>query len=423
VTGSGLVDRLIAAGQLIPHESAPLELAADPSRAHAVIRPVEIPMLSYPYEWSFGMLRDAALLTLDVQAEAAAVGFTLRDASAFNVQFARGRPILIDTLSIAPAEPDAPWAAYRQFCEHFLAPLALMARRDIRLGQLLRTSLDGVPLDLAASLLPARTRFSTGLGPHLHLHARSQRRYQRGGEAAGTAARQAKVGPTRAEALIDSLRRTVSGLEWRPEGTEWADYERADPARAAVVAKDEIVRSMLASAGGEIVWDLGANVGRHSAIAAELGRRVVAWDVDAAAVERHYRAIRNRAEERVLPLLVDLAKPTPALGWGLKERRSFLERADADAVLALALIHHLAIGRNVPLPRVADLFARLAPNAIVEWVGRDDPMVRRLLATREDIFDSYTLDGFRSAFGGPFELVDEQPVPGTERRIVRMVRR
>jgi len=180
---------------------------------------------------------------------------------------------------------------------------------------------------------------------------------------------------------------------------------------------------MLASAGGEIVWDLGANVGRHSAIAAELARRVVAWDADPAAVERHYRTIRNRAEERILPLLVDLANPTPAVGWGLKERRSFLERADADAILALALVHHLAIGRNVPLPRVADVFARLAPNAIVEWVGRDDPMVRRLLATREDVFDTYTLDGFRSAFGGPFELVDEQPVPGTDRRIVRMVRR
>ncbi len=380
-------------------------------------------MVSYPYEWSFGMLKDAALLTLDVHADAAADGFTLRDASSFNVLFSRGRPILIDTLSIAPAEPGAPWPAYRQFCEHFLAPLALMARRDVRLGQLLRTNLEGVPLDLAASLLPGRTRFGLGLGAHVHLHARSQRRHERRGDAAGADARKATIGRTQAEAWIDSLRRTVAGLEWRPEGTEWADYERADPADENALAKDALVRAMLDAAGGAVVWDLGANVGRHSRIAAALDRRVVAWDIDPAAVERHYRALRARGETRILPLLVDLANPTPAVGWSLTERRSFLDRADADVVVALALIHHLAIGRNVPLPLVADLLAGLAPNAIVEWVGRDDPMVRRLLATREDVFDGYTLEGFRAAFGARFEVVDERPVAGTERRLVRMVRR
>lgn len=380
-------------------------------------------MVSYPYEWSFGMLRDAALLTLDVQAELAADGFNLRDASAFNVLFDRGRPILIDTLSVAPAEPGAPWRAYRQFCEHFLAPLALMAHRDIRLGQLLRAYLEGVPLDLAAELLPARTRFSAGLGPHLHLHARAQRRHERRAEAAAAQARRATVGRLGAEALIDSLRRTVVGLDWQPEGTEWADYERGDPTEEAALAKDAVVRAMLEAAGGTVVWDLGANAGRHSRIAAELGRRVVAWDVDPAAVERHYRALVSRGETRILALLVDLANPTPAVGWGLEERRSLLDRCDADVVLGLALIHHLAIGRNVPLPRVAELFATLAPNAIVEWVGRDDPMVGRLLATREDVFDTYTLEGFRSAFGEWFALVDERQIPGTARRIVRMARR
>lgn len=420
---AGILDRLQAAGQLIAHTPASIELAADSSRAHAVIRPAEVPMVSYPYEWSFGMLRDAALLTLDVQAELAADGFNLRDASAFNVLFDRGRPILIDTLSVAPAEPGAPWRAYRQFCEHFLAPLALMAHRDIRLGQLLRAYLEGVPLDLAAELLPARTRFSAGLGPHLHLHARAQRRHERRAEAAAAQARRATVGRLGAEALIDSLRRTVVGLDWQPEGTEWADYERGDPTDEAALAKDAVVRAMLQAAGGTVVWDLGANAGRHSRIAAELGRRVVAWDVDPAAVERHYRALVSRGETRILALLVDLANPTPAVGWGLEERRSLLDRCDADVVLGLALIHHLAIGRNVPLPRVAELFATLAPNAIVEWVGRDDPMVGRLLATREDVFDTYTLEGFRSAFGEWFALVDERQIPGTARRIVRMARR
>jgi len=368
------------------------------------------------------MLRDAALLTLDVQADANAAGFALRDASAYNVLFSDGRPILVDTLSIAPAEPGAPWVAYRQFCEHFLAPLALMARRDIRLGSLLRTHLDGIPLELAARLLPARTRLNLGLGSHIHVHAGAQRRHEGGGEEAAAKARQTRVGDTRAAALLDSLRRTVASLRWAPTGTEWADYERGDPADAGAAAKDGIVRQMLAEAGGSIVWDLGANVGRHSAIAAEMGRRAVAWDSDPAAVERHYRAIRNAGETRILPLLADLADPSAAVGWNLSERRSMIDRADADVVLALALVHHLAIGRNVPLPKIAAFFAELAPNAIVEWVGRDDPMVRRLLATREDVFDDYTLETFRRSFGERFTIVDERPIPGTERIAVRLTR-
>jgi hypothetical protein len=408
---------------LIPHESASLDLAADPARAHAVLRPAEVEFVSYPYEWSFGMLRDAALLTLAVETEARAHGFTLRDASSYNILFHRGRPILIDTLSIAPAVPEAPWRAYRQFCEHFLAPLAVMAHRDIRLGELLRANLDGIPLDLAARLLPGRTRLDLGLGSHIHLHARGQRRHQRAGDEAGAKARRTTVSRSRHEALIDSLRRTISGLEWQPTGTEWADYDAGGSLDAASSAKDAIVRSMLEAAGGIVVWDLGANVGRHAAIGASLGRRVVAWDRDPAAVERHYRSVRERGEETILPLIVDLANPSPAIGWGLAERTSFVDRADADVVLALALVHHLAIARNVPLARIADLFARLGRNAIVEWVGRDDRMVRRLLATREDVFEDYTLDGFRGAFGARFELVDEQLIPGTDRRIIRMLRR
>jgi SAM-dependent methyltransferase len=421
IVGSGVLDRLQAAGRLIPHETVDPMLAADEG-AHAVIRPEELPVISYPYEWSFGMLRDAALLTLDVQAEIAAGGFSLRDASAYNVQFRQGRPILIDSLSFEPATPGAPWVAYRQFCQHFLAPLALMARRDIRLGGLLREHLDGIPLDLAAALLPGRTRLSMGLGAHLHVHARAQRRHSAGAEASGAAARATTVGRTGAEALIDSLRRTIAGLDWRPEATEWADYDRADAAEPAVRAKDELVRAMLREAGGTTVWDLGANTGRYSAIAADLGRVVTAWDVDPGAVERHYRAIRRDEVMTVLPLLVDLAAPSPRIGWALEERLSFLDRANADVVLALALVHHLAIGRNVPLASIAAFLAQIGPSLIVEFVERGDPMVRRLLATREDVFRDYDIDGFRAAFARHFRVDAEQRILDTHRILFRMTR-
>jgi SAM-dependent methyltransferase len=419
-TSSGLHARLVQSGRLIAAEVVGLEHAAT-ERAHAVLRPEELDFVSYPYEWTFGQLKDAALLTLETQGEATKAGFTLRDASAYNVQFRRGRPILIDSLSFEPAEPDAPWQAYRQFCEHFLAPLALMALRDVRLGLLLRDFLDGIPLDLAASLLPGRSRLNVGLASHVHLHARAQRRYA---DRADGRAREAKVGATRRAALLDSLRRTVEGLDWRPEGTEWADYaEHTSYSDDAARAKDEAVRTLLAPTGARRVWDLGANTGRFSRIAADTGATVLAFDIDPAAAERHYREIRRTGEERILPLVVDLANPSPGIGWANAERRPLLERADADAVLALALVHHLAIGRNVPLPYFAELLAGLARHAIVEFVPKDDPMVRRLLATRRDVFPDYTLAGFRAAVAGRFEIAREVPLAGSPRVLVHLVRR
>ena len=176
-------------------------------------------------------------------------------------------------------------------------------------------------------------------------------------------------------------------------------------------------------AGGEVVWDLGANTGRYSRIAASLGRDVVAWDIDPAAVERNYRQVKADSEERILPLVLDLANPSPGVGWADEERRSVLDRANADVALALALVHHLAIGRNVPLDRISEFFARLAPNLIVEFVPKDDPMVRTLLATREDVFPDYTIEGLRSAFGEAWQIVDETPIEDTSRSLLRMKRR
>lgn len=424
LVASGFLAALQHRGILVDHQLAPIEAAMEPAAAHAVIRPEPVDFVSYPYEWSFGQLKDAALLTLEAQAVAADAGFTLRDATAYNVQFHRGRPILIDTLSFERAEAGAQWIAYRQFCEHFLAPLALMARRDVRCGLMLRDFIDGIPLDLAATLLPWRTRLNLGILSHLHLHARAQRHYADRPSAGAAAAAGRPMSPLRQRALVDSLRRTVEGLTWKPEGTEWADYaENTSYGESATQRKDDLVAGFLRDAGGATVWDLGANTGRFSRIAAGLGRRVVAWDVDAAAVERHYQLIRRDGVTSILPLIVDVVNPSPGLGWANAERRSLAERADADVVLALALVHHLAISRNVPLDRLAAYFAGLAAGLVVEFVPKDDPMVRTLLATRQDVFPDYTLDGFRAAFGRPFNLVAEAPIEGTTRVLFRMARR
>jgi len=416
-TYSGLHAALVEKGLLIPDEPAELGLAPEPG-AVAIIRPEEIGFISYPYEWSFSQLKDAALLTLQAQAVAAEHGMTLRDASAYNVQFRHGRPILIDTLSFERARPDEPWKPYRQFCEHFLAPLALMAHRDGRLGLLLRDFIDGVPLDLASKLLPRGTRWSPGLAAHVHLHSRAQRRHA---ASADPAPKAASMSETRRRALLDHLQRTVEGLHLPAQGTQWADYaDQTSYSAAGTASKEAIVGRMLRAASGERAWDVGANTGRYSAIAAAAGYEVVAVDGDWAAVERHYLALRAAGEPRIMPLLADIADPSPAIGWANRERASLLERTNADVVVALALVHHLAIGRNVPLPMVSELLAQLAPKLIVEWVPKEDPMVGRLLAAREDVFPDYSVDGFRSAFGRHFEIVEEAPIDDSLRVLFRM---
>jgi hypothetical protein len=427
---SGLHRALIDEGLLVADQPAALELGPEPG-AVAVIQPDEIEFISHPFEWSFSQLKDTAVLTLRAQALAGERGMTLRDASAYNVQFRDGKPVLIDTLSFERAAPDQPWKPYRQFCENFLAPLALMAHRDGRLGQLLRTWIDGVPLDLASELLPRSTRyFSPGLAAHIHLHARAQRQHagSSGPEGAPSSApRAVTMSANRRLALLDHLQRTIEGLHLPAHGTVWADYaDQTSYSDAGTTSKESIVKEMLegvAANGGKRAWDIGANTGRYSRIAADAGFWVLALDIDWAAVERHYLALRSAGDRRIMPLLADIAEPSPAIGWENTERASLIERANADVLVALALVHHLAIGRNVPLPMLSRLIARLSPNLIVEWIPKEDPMVQRLLAAREDIFADYSPDGFRAAFGRDFEIVEERPIEDSGRVLFRMRRR
>lgn len=422
----GLAASLINDGLLVSHEPAGSDLAPLPGAAF-VIQPRELPLISYPYEWAFSQLREAALVTLEAHGRALTFGMRLRDASAYNVQFDRGRPVLIDSLSFEMADWAEPWPAYRQFCQHFLAPLALMAHRDLRCGLMLRDYIDGLPLDLAAGLLPGRTRLG-GLLPHIHLHASADRRARRGGihgasEPAATLASARKMTLVRHEALVDSLRRAVEGLRLEPGG-HWLSYTRETSyTPEGAESKRLIVERMLAAAGGTVVWDLGANVGTYSDLAAGSGRQVIAFDQDPSVVELHWRNLSTEARESVLPLVMDLTNPSPALGWAHQERRSLLERGPADVAMALALVHHLAIGNNVPLPRIAELLAHAGHRVVVEFVPREDPMVGQLLASRRDIFTDYTLPAFRAAFDPLFVTLDEAPVADSLRTVFLMERR
>jgi len=419
---SGLYQALVDNALLIPHEEVPLDFAASPD-AYRVIRPERIPFVSYPYEWSFSQLQDAARTTLRIQELALERGLILKDASAYNIQFRNGRPLLIDTLSLEPYVEGTPWVAYRQFCQHFLAPLALMACRDVRLGQLLRVHIDGVPLDLASRLLPTSTRFRFGLLTHIHLHARSQLRHANDAALPTTAAA-AHVSRTGLRGLIDSLGSLVGSLAWDPGRTEWGDYyEDTNYSAAASEHKLELVRGMIASVSPATVWDLGGNTGVFSRLAVDAGAHVTSWDIDPAAVEKNYRRLREEPPRPLLPLLLDLTNPSSAIGWANEERSSLRARGPVDLVMALALVHHLALSNNVPLSRVADFFASLGPHLLVEFVPKQDSQVQRLLTTREDVFDGYTQAGFEEDFSRRYEILGAHPIRDSARTLYLLRRK
>lgn len=413
VVASGLYHALWDEGLLVRHDEVDAGLAADPECAHRVLQPERLGFISYPYEWCPGQRRDAALATLRIQEVALDHGMTLRDATAYNIQFVGGRPILIDTLSFEPRRDGEPWVAYQQFCRHFLAPLALETTVDVRLGSLLRTHIDGVPLDLASSILPTRTRLSPGLLTHVHLQARSQR----SGEADPEAERRQAAFSERAmRGLVESLRTLVSRLTWDSGTTTWSDYYAAAShySEAAMTDKVAGVEAFLDEVSPGSVWDLGANTGRFSHLAVERGAAVVAFDVDHGAVEAAWREVAGSGNT-LLPLVLDLANPSPAIGWANRERDSIVQRGPVDAVLALALIHHLAIGNNVPLDRIVAHLLQLGRDVLVEWVPKDDPKVQVLLATREDVFADHTVATFEAAAARHGSIVSRRPVRDTGR--------
>ena len=415
---SGLYEGLVADGILIPHEEADVQ-PAEPAMAHRVLRPLRVQFISYPYEWCFSQLKDAALTTLAIEKRALASGLSLKDCSAYNIQFHRGRPILIDSLSFEIYREGEPWTAYRQFCQHFLGPLALAAHTDIRLQQLLRVYIDGLPLDLVAKLLPVASRLNPGLAMHIHLHAGAQKRFADRPVKEMAASR--KMSSVAFKGLVDNLESAVRGLTWKPQGTEWARYyDETNYSQEAMERKKKVVGAFIDQVKPASIWDLGANTGLFSRLAAGRGIPTLAFDIDPAAVEMDYQTCRTAGETSVLPLVMDLTNPSPSLGWQNRERMSLLDRGPADLVMALALVHHLAISNNVPLPLLATFFRKLGPRLIVEFVPKSDSQVRRLLSSREDIFPEYTQKGFEREMGEVFDVREAVQLEGTERSLYLM---
>ena len=424
---SGLYDVLTEDGSLVSHDYVDADRfpAASAGEPYKIIRPALVPYVSYPYEWCFSQIKDAALLTLSIQERALEHGLILKDASAYNVQFIGCKPIFIDTLSFEQFREGEPWIAYRQFCQHFLGPLALMAHCDVRTRHLLRNFVDGLPLDLVSRLLPRRTLARYSLLAHIHLHAASQKRHEKDGRGKDIVQRSNAMSKTLQLALVKSLQRAIDRCRLPKFRTEWSDYyDDTNYTQDNMTAKEALVAAFVESgvSGGAIVHDIGANIGKFSRIVAATGRYVLSHDIDELAVERNYLFDKANSVGNVLPLVLDLNNPSPALGWALSERESLGERAANSVVLALALIHHIVISNNVPMASAASYLAMLARTLIIEFVPKDDSQVQRLLSTREDKFPDYDIQNFRMAFARYYAIRDEQPVGRSGRTLFLLER-
>jgi len=406
---AGVYDKLIADGLLVSHEEVDFGDWAPAGTIFCLEHP-RIPMVSYPWEWPFSFLKDAALIHLEAMEKLVPDGFWLRDASAFNIQYDGDRLRLIDTLSVGRRIPESPWVAYGQFCAHFLGPLSMGAYCDIRTFSLWRNYIDGFPLDLALKMLPFWRRYRPGILMHLTLHARAQ----------GVADKKEDIGRVKSTkkprvsdrgltGIVHSLHKTIEGIKWKRTSEIWEEYGEIRTYQAEDVAKkSEYVDKVVKRLEPKVVWDLGANTGEFSLIAASHGAFVVSIDGDPACSEYLYQKVfSGKGVKGVLPLTMDLANPSPGLGWRSQERFSLEDRGPADLVLALALVHHLVFSCCVPLSLIAEWFGSLGNHLLVEFVPPSDPMVKKLLANRDEEHLPYDLDVFRSGFQRIFDFVDQ----------------
>ena len=397
----GLYSKLIADGFLIPHD----EISRNKKKI--VIKPKKIEFISYPYEWSFDQLRDAALLTLKIHEISMKHGMTLKDASPYNVQFLEGKPVLIDTLSFERYENNQPWVAYKQFCELFLAPLLLMAKCDIKLQKLLQNFTDGIPLELSSKLLPFNSFFNVNILLHIHLHSMSQNRHSSTADF-DTTKKTVSVPEKKLLNIIQNLTDFIKTIRL-PKNlqSEWGTYySDTSYKKNQIRTKKTEIKFFLSTHNISSLWDFGGNNGYFSRVSTDVGIKTICFDIDPVAVNQNYLSSREADDKLKLPLLLDLTNPSSDIGWNNNERLSIIKRGIPDCLMALALIHHLVFSKNIPLSYIFDLFyTHTKKYLIVEYVDKNDEQSLRLLRSKNGVFHNYSYDSFVSELNKKFKIL------------------
>ena len=421
VVKTGVYDKLVDEGLLVGWSNADksdFDLGEDV--AH-VIEQEKLPFVSYPYEWSFGALKAAALCHLDVQLRALEHDIVLSDATAYNIMFIGNRPVFIDYLSFRPYRDGEFWIGHQQFCEQFLNPLVMASRLSVSPSAWYRGNLEGIASQDMAKLLGVKGWLSGLTLINTMLPSFFERRAVAKRSNAGTAqmVQSRKLAKSAYQGMLERLRAGISNLAVPEDVTVWQDYaDNTSYSSDETETKEAMVARFVRETKPDMVWDIGCNSGRYSKIACDSGaNHVIGLEFDTGALEAAYE-MSLREKLAFTPLLMNAVNPSPSLGWNERERHSLKDRAKADAVIALAVIHHICIGRNIPLSEAVHWFLDLAPNGLIEFVPKQDPMVQELLSLREDIFPDYTYDAFCAALSERAEIKESESMNEHGRRLV-----
>lgn len=421
LTDSGFYKKLIDTGLMVSHTE--IEATAD----YIIIKPERIPFFSYPYEWSFSQYKHAALHTLKLQKYALQNGFTLKDATAFNVTFHNGAPVFVDTLSFDIYAHGEPWRAYKQFLTHFLVPLVLAKYYGSEMLKTLQQYIDGMPLQQAVKLLPFTARFSPILYSNIYLTAKYDTKYS--GDKNAGAEKKINISKESQLKIIDSLYNYIKDLSLN-EKTEWKDYYTVTNYDAAAFEyKKQLVKKWHNAIKAKKVVDLGGNDGTFSRVLKDDATEILVTDIDPNAVDYNYQQVLKNKEYNLLPLVSDLLNPSPGIGFNNKERIPLQERIaqnNYDVALALALIHHISLSGNVPFSMSAQMFASLTPYLIIEFPDRDDSWVSFLLKSKREFaghFDYYNRNNFEKEYAVFYDVIEQEQIPGTHRTLYLLKRK
>lgn len=414
---SGLYQKLVDLKYLIPHSEE--HKTEGDTTIYKIIKPMQLDLITYPQEWCFGQLKEAALLTLQIQKEALASGMVLKDASPYNVQFKDNRAIHIDTLSLETYIEGAPWVAYRQFCEQFFAPLVLMSATTSNLP-MLRMFPAGVPLDVAVKLIPWYKKLKGSIYLNLVLHQRLQRtqgykNHPKEKNAQGVS-KASLLGHTQ------MLMRTISKMKpAKQQSKVWSTYYYDESMNKAYASEKEVlVTTLLENIRPDSTIDLGANTGRYSKLASVYSKEVLALEKDPLCLEDFFQELKREETKNILPLLFDIMEPAPPAGWEGKERRPLWERRTADLVMVLAVLHHISIGENVPFEKISSQLALMGNQLLIEFVSAEDPNAAKLLRYKPELLPRVSLPAFLQAFACEWEVVQEYPLKHSSRILFYM---
>jgi len=413
---SGLYEELVDKNYLVSYTS--VNNIKKLLEIYKVIRPQYIPFISYPYEWCFSQLKDAALLTLEINRRSLLKGMILKDASTYNVQFNKGKPLFIDSLSFEKYKEGEPWIAYQQFCRHFLAPLLLAAYCDFRLIHLLKTYIDGIPLDLTSKILPYKTHFNFSILSHIHFHAKAENYF----ESKFKGRSKYFLPKNSLLAINDNLKELITSLELKIKSTEWSDYysDNSYDSRSLQTKKRLIEKFMKSIKTKKIIWDLGSNIGFFSKNLNLEKSLFIDIDNDYLAIEENYLDTKKKGISNVLPLNIDITNPSPGIGWTNSERMTLVERGPCDVVLALALVHHLVFSYNLSFANISDFFKRITKWCIVEFVPKNDLQIKRMLLNKKDIYTDYDQINFEKVFSKNFTIMEKVSINSLGRLLYLM---